>query len=156
MSVIIQGAQLRTIAFGSQVIKSAQVLPATATGNLYTVAGGNVLVTSLIGICSTVCTSTATTLAIGVAPTTGTAKTTGIATATAVTSAEVGTWVGPQISSGIGGALVVGSVAGSAPFLTVPFAVSAGHITLTTSATNTGAFTWYLTYVPLDTGATVS
>jgi hypothetical protein len=150
MSVLIQGYQLREIAFGVQVIKAAQVLPATTTGNLYTVAGGNVLVTSLFGLCSTVCTGTATTLAIGTAPTAGTAKTTGIATATAVTSAEVGTWVGPQISS------VVGSVAGSAPFATVPFIVAPGKITLTTSATNTGAFTWYLTYVPLDAGATVS
>jgi hypothetical protein len=34
--------------------------------------------------------------------------------------------------------------------------VSAGTITWTTSASNTGAMRWYLTYVPLDNGAALS
>ena len=42
------------------------------------------------------------------------------------------------------------------PFLPNPFLADAGTIEVTTSvATMTGAIDWYLSYVPLDTGATV-
>lgn len=157
MSVIIQGYELRTIAFGPQVLKAAQTLPQTATSTLYTVSGGSVLVTSLLGVVSGVATgSTVTTLALGTAPTTGTASTTSIATAVAITSLEIGSWVAPQASSGKGGALVVGANAGATLFLANPFVVPAGAITWTTSASDTGKIAWYLTYVPLDTGASVS
>jgi hypothetical protein len=36
------------------------------------------------------------------------------------------------------------------------YIVPAGAISITTSATNTGAFKWTLTYVPLDDGASVA
>lgn len=156
MSVIIQGYQLREIAFGVQVTKAAANLPQTATATLYTVAGGNVLVTSLFGQITTAAGATVTTLALGTAPTTGTASTTGIATATAITSLEAGTWVGVQASSGKGGALVAGGNAGAVVFAATPFVVPVGTITWTTSASDTGQMAWWLTYVPLDTGATVS
>lgn len=157
MSVLIQGYQLRTIAYGVQVIKASQALPQSATANLYTVNSGNVLVTSLLGVVSSVAIgSTVTTLALGSAPTTGTAATTSIATAVAITSLEIGSWVAPQASSGKGGALVVGANAGAALFVANPFVLPPGNITWTTSASDTGQMTWYLTYVPLDTGATVS
>jgi hypothetical protein len=104
---------------------------------------------------STVIGATVTTLSLGTVPTTGTAEAAGIATATAITSSEAGTWVGALSASGKGGALVVGSDGGKALFLQSPFIVPAGTITWTTSAGTTGAITWYLMYVPLDTGATV-
>ena len=159
MSVIIQGPQLRAIALGTLVTKAAQALPQTATATLYTVSGGSVLVTSLLGQVQAVATgATVTTLAVGLAPTTGTAATAGVATATAITSREIGTWVGVQSSAGLAGALVVGANAGAALFLHTPagFVVPAGTITWTTSASDTGQMAWYLTYVPLDTGASVS
>jgi hypothetical protein len=156
MSVIIQGAQLRAIAFGTQVVKGAQALPQTATATLFTVAGGSVLVTSLLGQFTVAAGATVTTLALGTVPTTGTASSTGIATATAITSLEAGTWVGVQASSGKAGALVAGGNAGAALFVATPFVVPAGTISWTTSASDTGSMKWYLTYVPLDTGATVS
>ena len=76
--------------------------------------------------------------------------------ATAVTSSEKGVWVG--LGATAGAALIVGATAGLAELAgpPSPLAVSAGTITLTTSATNTGAFSWYLAYIPLDTGASVS
>lgn len=159
MSVIIQGAQLRAIAFGVQVTKS-WTLPASATTQtLFTAAGGLVVVTSLVGQVTTLIGATATTLALGLgAPGVGgTLDTDGIATATAVTSQEVGTLLGPQASSGLGGALVVGSLAGSALFVPTPFVVNSATITATTSANaGGGVIKWYATYVPLDTGATLS
>lgn len=157
MAAFIQGSQLRTLLFGSQVLKAAQALPQSATANLFTVAGGSVLVTSLFGVVSgTAIGATVTTLALGTAPTTGTANTAGIATATAITSLEIGTWVAPQASAGKAGALVAGAHAGDAVFTPLPFVVPAGTITWTTSASDTGQMAFYLTYVPLDTGASVS
>lgn len=157
MANFIQGYQLRTMVLGNLVTKAAQNLPQSATANLYTVAGGSVLVTSLLGLVSgTAIGATVTTLAVGTAPTTGTANTAGIATATAITSLEIGTWVGPQASAGKAGALVAGAHAGDALFTPLPFVVPAGTITWTTSASDTGQMAWYLTYVPLDTGASVS
>lgn len=159
MSVIIQGAQLRTIAFGQQVLKAAQTPPNSgSSATLYTVAGGAVIVTSLIGRVSTVLSGTTGAIALGTKPTVGTEETAGIATAGVVGGAEVGTFLVPLASSGLAGALVVsGKLAGNAAFLPNPFLVSAGIIEVTTSvATMTGAIDWYLTYVPLDAGASVS
>lgn len=156
MSVILQGYQLRSIAFGQQVIKGPSVLPATATANLATVANGAVLVTSMLGLVTTVMSATATNLELGTAPTVGTAELNGIASNVAVASLEVGTWLVPLVNAGVGGALVSGGHAGNAVFLPTPFIVAAGFITWTTSATNTGAMKWYFTYVPLDTGASLS
>jgi len=159
MSVIIQGYQLREIAFGVQVIKKAQVPPNSgASATLFTVAGGSVLITSLIGRVTTILSGTTGAIALGSKPTTGTEETAGIATAGVVGGAEVGTKMVPLAASGLAGALVVcGLHAGSVPFLPTPFVVDAGTIEVTTSvATMTGAIDWYLTYVPLDTGAAVS
>lgn len=156
MSVLIQGYQLREIGFGVQVLKAAQTTPQTATANLFTVAGGAVLVTSLLGQISTLTPATTNTLALGTAPTTGTAATGGIASAVSIASLEAGTWVGVQPSSAKAGALVVGANAGAALFVQTPFVVPAGTITWTTTGSATGGMKWYLTYVPLDTGATVS
>jgi hypothetical protein len=158
MSVIIQGYQLREIALGIQIIKAGQALPQTATANLFTVTGGAVLVTSLLGVVTTVIQGTDPVLSLGTAPASGggTAETSGIATTTSIASAEVGTWLTVQSSSGAAGALINGGHGGSAVWLSAPFIVPAGTITWTTTASKTGAIKWYLTYVALDTGAAVS
>ncbi len=53
--------------------------------------------------------------------------------------------------------MVVGSNAGTAVWDTSDFVVDSGVITWsTTVATMTGAVQWFITYVPLDTGASVS
>lgn len=157
MSTIIQPEQVRELQFGNTVIKAAQALPQSATATLYTVAGGNVIVTSLVGLVSgTAIGATVTNLSLGTVPTTGTASSTGIATAVAITSLEIGTFVTVQKSSGKGGALVVGTNAGTTLFLETPFVVPPGTISWTTSASDTGKMAWYLTYIPLDTGASVS
>lgn len=156
MSAILQGPALRTAQFGVQTIKAAQNLPQTATATLATVAGGSVLITSMVGLVTTVIGSTATTLALGTVPTTGTAASTGIATATAITSKEAGTWMVPLVNAGVAGALVVGTNGGNPIFLPTPFIVPAGTISWTTSASTTGQIKWYFTWVALDNGASLS
>jgi hypothetical protein len=150
----VPGRDLRKLLLGTKVEEPAAVLPATATGHLFTVAGGRVVVTGLVGQCTTVCTSTATTVSVGHTPLTGTASTTALATATAVTSAEVGSLVSLPVTKG---ALLVNVLAGGSAQAVGSggYVVPPGQIDITTSATNTGAFKWTLTYVPLDDGATV-
>lgn len=161
MASFLNGAQLRLLAQGYTLSKSVTLQTSAATNTLFTVTGGAVMVTAMLGLVTTLIGSTATTLALGTAPTTGTAKTAGIATATAITSAEVGTWVTPTNNTstpGVAGALSVGSNAGASAFLGNPgFIVTTGTITSTTSANaGGGVFTWYLQWVPLDTGASVA
>lgn len=158
MSVLIQGYQLRELAFGTRVTKAAGSLPQTTTATLFTVTGGNVIVTSLIGEVTTLIQSSDPVVTIGCGTPTigGTLDVDGIATSTTLASAEVGTLVTVQPSSGLAGALVVGSLAGAAIYLPTPFVVSAGTITWSTGASKTGAMKWYLTYVPLDDGASVA
>ena len=141
---------------GLVVVKSAANLPQTATSTLYTVSG-TVLVQWMAGLVTTACGSTATNLSLGVTPTGGSALNTAISTATAITSKAVGTWFVPAFTSGAGAAGVV--VTGVTPVLpgsTSQFIVPAGVITWTTSASDTGQMQWYLAYLPVDSGASVS
>lgn len=229
MASLTQGYQLRTQLAGLQVLKAAQALPQTTTATLFTVTGGMVVVTSLVGLVSSSLGATTTNLSLGTAPTVGTAQTAGIANLTAVASLAAGTTLMAPIngSSAIstpsvpastvaqsnpnpftakvvitGGTMTNVSVngvtqgTGAGTYLvpafgtitltytvaptwawtnartlsTAPgagissfglrpasgFTVNAGTITWTTDASDTGQVAWYLTYVPLDTGASVS
>lgn len=152
----IKGRQLRYLDLGYHALEPAGVLPATGTAHIFNVLVGRIIVTGLVGTCTTVCTSTATTVSVGSTPGSGTASTTGLCTATAVTSAEVGTLV--SLPSGAKGALVVGTGATAGGAVQVQggaagYVVNVGTIDITTSATNTGAFKWDLWYLPLDEGA---
>jgi hypothetical protein len=159
MSVIVQGYQLRELMLGVQVTKSYTLPGSAHTDTLFTVAGGLVAITGLVGQVTTLIGSTATTLALGLGTpgVGGTLDTDGIGTATAVTSQEVGTLIGVQASSGLGGAVVVGSLAGSGAFFATPIVLNSATLTATTSANaGAGVIKWYVHYIPIDTGATVS
>jgi len=158
MATLLQGAQERLLKYGN-LITYSWTLPGSATTNtLFTVTGGLVRVTALVGQVTTVIGATATTLALGCGTpgVGGTLDTDGIGTATAITSQEVGTLITPLAASGLGGGLAVGSLAGSAVFESGPFVVNSATITATTSANaGGGVINWYLSYIPLDTGAYV-
>jgi hypothetical protein len=159
MSNIVQGPQLRTLRNGIIIRKIALTLPQTATSTLFTVSGGAILVTRLLGLVTTAIQSSDPQLTLGMAPTVGTAEVNGIATSTSLASAEAGTWVTIGNSSGLPTALVVmasAAKAGNTVFPTGEFVANTGTITWTTGASKTGAMSWYLTYVPLDDGAAVS
>ena len=140
-----------------QVIKAAQNLPASTTANLFTISG-TVLIQFFVGLVTTAIQNQACTLALGNTPTGGVAANTSLATATSIIAKTVGTHFVPTFASGVGATPVVASLAQ----VTVPaasgnaFVVPAGTITWTTSATNTGQMAWYLAYLPVDVGATVS
>lgn len=155
MASMVKGAKERQLALGFKVEEPAAVLPATATSHIFLISGGRVVVTSLVGQVTTVCSGTATTVSLGTTPTVGTANTTGLSTATAITSLEVGSLVSLPLTKG---ALQVGSNGGAGVQIMGDggLVVPAGNIDITTSATNTGAFKWTLTYYPFDDGAFVT
>ena len=103
MTSIIKTTSYRDLALGVKVDKATAVLPATAYGALFTVAGGRVLVTGLIGEFTIAADATATTVKVTGTPTTGTAV--DWTTAVAVTSKEIGSQM--TLPAAAGGALVV-------------------------------------------------
>lgn len=161
MATLNQGHDLRLLLYGQQVTNSWTLPAAAETDTLFTVTGGYVIVTFLAGIVTTVIGSTATTLELGMKPdgTHGTEEKAGICTATAITSVEAGSAVIPLSSSSGPGALKVGTDGGNALYtpVNVGFMAPPGVIEATTSAAaGGGVISWYLMYVPLDTGAYVS
>lgn len=153
MTTLIKNQDVRTIAGGIAVSRSTATLPASATGNIFVVSGGRILVRGLIGEVTTAVQNQACTLAIGTAPTVGTGSTTALGTASSIIAAPIGT----HMAANPGGATTVdlSTQAGVLISTVGLFVVNAGNITITTSATNTGSVKWDLLYVPLDNGAQV-
>jgi hypothetical protein len=133
---------------GIKVDRAAAALPQTATGSIFTVSGGRVVLTSLVGEVTTVLGATATTLLVVSTPTLGAATT--LATATAVTSSAVGSWF--TLPAALGGALVVTPVGGAValPSVSLGLLVPLGAVQITTSASDTGSVKWSVTYIPYD------
>lgn len=159
MSVVIQGDQLRAIELGRKVSKAAFTLPASTSTEIFTVAGGRVLITSLVGEVTTVLGGTATSLNVTLDPT-GANAVADLAAATVVTSDAVGTLysvTGAPLdllsAAAVGNTQLPNYVA--SVLVGRGFVVPAGSILLKTSATNTGATKWDLTYIPYDDGASV-
>lgn len=159
MSVTPKSSELFAVSYGLQVTGGAKTLPATAAGHIFTVSGGRVLVTSLTGVVTTAVQAQACTLSIGNTPSGGAGTAASLATATSINGIALGQMVSmPALSAASAAqASVVGPVGVCIPVgdNALPI-VPAGTIDVTTSATNTGALTWTITYMPYDAGATVT
>lgn len=159
MSVYIPNSAVRLIAEGIVVERAAAVVPTVAQSpqNIFTVSGGRILLLGLFAQVTTVMSATAYSVTIGLTPGAGTSSASSIATGTtALANLEVGTFFG--IGQTVAAAVVAGTNA-STPFLVSPRqgqVLNAGTVTLTGSATQTGAAKWDLVYVPLDLGASVA
>ncbi|RPE34921.1 hypothetical protein [Kitasatospora cineracea] len=153
MSVIIQSDQLRTVLVGAKVDRATATLPQTTQAAIFTVSGGRVLVTGLVGEVTTATGATATNLKVTSNPTTGTDV--DLAANTAVTSKEIGSLI--TLPGTSGSALVVknGGGGGQLPAHN-PYVVPIGTIDLVTDASDTGSVKWSITYIPLDNGASVT
>jgi hypothetical protein len=159
MSVFPKGAQLLDANYGISVTEPAKTIPATTFSNIFTVSGGRILLTSLVGQVTTAIGALATTLSIGFTPTGGSLVAASIATATAITSSPVGTLV--SVAFPVAG-LVVGvnpgvvALGGASIDDQTGLLVSAGVISISTSASTTGAMSWTMTYLPYDAAAGVA
>jgi hypothetical protein len=101
---IISEFQLGEVIGGTTVISSAaQTLPQTATGNLFTVSGGAVLVTGLWGVVQTAVANSSINLSLGLAPTVGTAATAGIGGPTSIQNSALGSVISAPAAAGAGG-----------------------------------------------------
>lgn len=148
MSVIIQGSQLRTVLYGTRVEKATGTLAAT-TISLFTVAGGKVLITSIVGEVTTAIT-VANSYKLQHNPTTGTTKDLCAATDIGTTDTPAGNLLGFQGLTG--DSILTGP--GAVPTLKQPIVLTAGVIEHVSAGTD-GVITWVITWVPLDDGATV-
>ncbi len=149
MSTLIQGPQVRSLVLGSRVEKATGTL-AAATSALFTVSGGKVLVTSIVGEVTTAIT-VANSYKLQHNPTTGTTKDLCAATDIGTTDTPAGNLLGFQGLTG--DSILTGP--GAVPTLKQPLVLTAGSVEQVSAGTD-GAITWVLTYVPLDDGASVT
>ena len=147
MSVLISGIGLRTWQFGYRVDKSTGTLAAT-TISLFTVSG-KVYVTSIIGEVTTVIT-VANSYKLQHNPTVGTTADLCAATDIGTTDTPLGSLLGFQ---GLAGDSIIQG-AGKIATLKQPLVLTSGVIESVSAGTD-GVINWILTYIPLDTDATV-
>lgn len=119
--------------------------------DLFTVAGGRVLVTQIVGEVTTIMEAKTINLKLTADPTTGTS--TDMCANLDMTAAEARTLL--TISGTAADALRKGS-SGSVVAQNAPVVVAIGAIEATVGATHTGSIKWSLWYVPLDEGASVA
>ncbi len=148
MSVIIQGTQLRSIDLGTRVEKSTGTLAAT-TVPLFTVAGGEVLVTSIYGRVTTAIT-VANSYKLQHNPTAGTTNDLVAATDIGTTDTPAGdllTFDGVRASTIVRGG-------GGQTLISQGLVLQTGQIEHVSAGTD-GVILWVVTYVPLSDGATL-
>lgn len=146
MSTLIQGDELRNLVFGRSPITKNTGTLAASTVPLFTIAGGIVAVTSLVGL-ATVSITVANSYKLQINPTAGDTSDLVAATDIGTTDTVAGTVLG---FDGAPASSIVKGAGG----LQRPLFLPAGQIEHVSTGTD-GAITWYLTYVPLDDGATV-
>lgn len=143
MTTLISGNETRTILLGNRVQRSTGTLT-NATIPIFTVAGGLVMLTSLVGRV-TVALTVANTYGLQHNPTLGTT----VALGTAADLGTTDTAAGEILVPVLGAALAVGSKSQPARII-----LDSGQIESISSGTD-GAILWALTYVPIDDGASV-
>jgi hypothetical protein len=151
MSTIINGSQLRAIDLGQgPVSKASGTLTDATTTSLFTVAGGEVLITALWMLCTTSMTG-ANTLAINLVPTAGNTMTLVTATDLGTTDTVAGSVIGLDQGTTAASKFLIGGR------VDLNAAVTTGTVGLVQTGTGTinGAVTVYVTWIPLTDGATL-
>lgn len=150
MSTIIQGTQLRDIGLGRYTQGKTSTLSGAGVHQLFTVAGGEVLITALWGKCTTAMAG-ANTLNLQTDPTTGDTVVVVTATDLGTTDTAAGTVIG-VMDQGDG---TIDWAKGK--FALSGLVVTTGEIEVDcVGAGADGVVEWYCTWVPLTTGATVT
>ena len=150
MSVLNDGAAFRKAILGfGPVSKASGAITGNPTTPLFTVAGGEVMITSLWGVVTTAISTDGGTLAIQQNPTTGDTQTLVTATDLGTTDTAVGSVLG----------LDQGTTAAS-KFLRggrhdILWVITTGQVEMVGASSANGAVTFYCTWVPLTDGATL-
>ena len=150
MSEYLEGKSLRKLLLGRKVDRATANM--TTGLELFTIHGGNCLVTQMVGEVTTDLEAISIDYTIVADPTVGTS--TDIAALVAVDDDEAGTLY--TVSGVAATALQIGS-SGSVPGALQPFVVAPGAIEITvTGGPGTGSVKWTLFYIPLEDGAYVT
>jgi len=153
MSVILQGDQLREIALGRGPVSKLTTLSGAAVHQLYTVAGGRVLITALWGVTTTAMAG-ANTVNLQTDPTTGDTVVIVTATDLGTTDTAAGTTIGTVGVTTDTAANTIIYKKGGFPLMNL--IVTTGEVEAdVTGAGADGAITWYCTWIPLTSGATL-
>lgn len=150
MTTIISGPQVRQLALGTKVDRTTAALPQTTQSALFTIAGGRILLTSIVGEVTTVIQTQANNTKLVSNPTTGTDV--DICAVLDVTADQVGCLYG---ITGLFSDALVGANAGATVVPRNAVVLPIGTLDLSCAASNTGSVKWSITYVPLDDGASV-
>jgi len=149
MTTMIQGTELRALTLGRGPVGKAVPTLSATTFQLFTVTGGQVLITALWGVVTTTIAAAGGTLALQVDPTTGD-------TAVVVAATDLGT--GDAAAGTVIGVRDQGD--GSTDFAESGFALSGlvvpvGEVELVGASGVDGGITVYCTWVPLTDGASL-
>lgn len=156
MSTVISGDQLRALRYGKLVSKATAALPASTTANLFTITGGRIILTSIVGEVTTVIQTQANNTKLSSNPTTG--STVDLCAVKDITALEAGGFLSlvPELDVTPFGAALQQQNAGAISLPVLGIVIPVGAIELNCAATNTGSVKWDMTYVPLDNGASVA
>jgi hypothetical protein len=154
MSSILQGVQMRNLVLGSApVLKSTGTLAAT-TISLFTIAGGEVLVTGLWGKVTTAIT-VANSYKLQLNPTTGDTGDLCAATDIGTNDSAAGSLLTFSLATTTAPPkLIAGSASGGGYCGPLRAVVTTGDIESVSAGTD-GVISWYCTWVPLTEGATL-
>lgn len=139
---------LTKVVLGQRVDRATDNI--TTGENLFTIAGGRVLVTQIVGEVTTIIENKTVNFKLTSDPTTGT--TNDMCANVDLDTAEAGSLL--SITGLASDAMIKGS-SGSVSGMARPMIVAVGNIEATVGATHTGSIKWSLWYVPLDEGAYV-
>ena len=149
MSVILQGSQLRQIDMGQGPVSKASGALSAATFPVFTVAGGEVLITSLWLKVTTSITTDGGTLAVNNVPTAGNTNVLVTATDLGTTDTVAGSVVGVDRAATAAASFLRGGR------IDLDAIATTGVVNLVGAAAVNGAVTVYVTWVPLTDGATL-
>jgi hypothetical protein len=143
---------LRAAICGIKVDRAAATLPATTNTAYFTIAGGRVILTGLLGEVTTIVQAQANAAKWIATPTVGTA--TDICGTLDLNAAEVGCLLS---ITGLASDAMRGVVSssGSVSGMTRLVYLATGTLRFSTAATNTGATKWTAFWLPVDDGATL-
>lgn len=143
------GKTLRDLVLGKKIDRA----PANMTNglSLFTVSGGRVMVTALIGEVTTVIETKTVNFKLQANPTVGT--TTDLCSNLDLSADEVGTKY--SIAGNAAATAMQRGESGSVPAQTTAVICAPGTIDAAVGATHTGAIKWTLFYIPIDDGAEI-
>lgn len=136
---------------GYRLDRATEALPATTDGALFTITGGRILLTSIVGEVTTVIETQANATKLKLNPT-ATGADQDLCAALSISADAVGELY--TITGIVGDAMRSDLLIGQG--MTNPLILSEGDIEIDCAATNTGSVQWSMWYLPLDSGATVA